>query len=554
MSRSHCAWLVAFSLLQGGCRFLSGYADGRATLPQGTPEDAPGVVQFVFNDFHGITTDTLSTNAAPWELAAAATVLYRRSLGEPVEESEQGFKEVLTRRYGFLQPAALVNWGLPDPPPHLSKPLGLVTAIITRSLPTIRIEAVNQGCSTCHSSNLWDAQGQPVPGQAWIGAPSSSINLERYATELYAAFLYASAHPTEVVAAMDRLFPGMDPAERHSLVDLVLPRLQKQMAAYEQSYRRFQPYLLGGAGLTNGVGAMKVNKLLVGRERFLDEETSFTSIPDFGALRLRTSVLFDGVYVSPGLNRYGPVPADLTLARHEQLMGEVISLFTVGTLGADPNDAPDNIPGVTQAMHFAFEQYQPPPFPGPIDAARATAGRAVFQDRCSRCHGTYSEGLERVRLLSYPNQPVPQETLETDPTRWKRTHGLYQEKFARLPLSAKIEVAETDGYVATPLTSLWMSAPYLHNGSVPTLWHLMHPETRPARFQVGGHALDFTRVGIAGSEHDGTYAYPEGYVPWTVPDLYDTAQPGHANTGHTRQFQGMSEEEKGALIEYLKLL
>jgi hypothetical protein len=89
---------------------------------------------------------------------------------------------------------------------------------------------------------------------------------------------------------------------------------------------------------------------------------------------------------------------------------------------------------------------------------------------------------------------------------------------------------------------------------VPTLWHLMHPEARPARFQVGGHALDFTRVGIAGSERDGTYAYPAGYTPWTLPDLYDTALPGHANTGHTRPFQNMSEEEKAALLEFLKLL
>ena len=92
-------------------------------------------------------------------------------------------------------------------------------------------------------------------------------------------------------------------------------------------------------------------------------------------------------------------------------------------------------------MQFAFEQYEPPPFPGPIDTAKATAGGALLHDRCARCHGTYSEGLEHVRLVTYPNRSVPQPTLGTDPTRWQRTHGGYQEeKFARLPLSAKIEV------------------------------------------------------------------------------------------------------------------
>ena len=71
---------------------------------------------------------------------------------------------------------------------------------------------------------------------------------------------------------------------------------------------------------------------------------------------------------------------------------------------------------------------------------------------------------------------------------------------------------------------------------------------------MGGHALDFTRVGIAGELREGLYAYPASYAPWTVPDVYDTALPGHANTGHTQQFAGLSEEEKAQVLEYLKLL
>jgi hypothetical protein len=75
--------------------------------------------------------------------------------------------------------------------------------------------------------------------------------------------------------------------------------------------------------------------------------------------------------------------------------------------------------------------------------------------------------------------------------------------FSRCPdfspqLSRHVIAANIGGYVAPILNGVWATAPYLHNGSVPTLWHLMHPESRPCRFEVGGHKLDSTKVGIAG--------------------------------------------------------
>ena len=109
--------------------------------------------------------------------------------------------------------------------------------------------------------------------------------------------------------------------------------------------------------------------------------------------------------------------------------------------------------------------------------------------------------------------------------------------------------------MAPILSGLWATAPYLHNGSVPTLWHLMTPESRPARFQVGGHALDFGLMGIAGAaDAEGTYRYPAGSAPWSVPEVYDTRQPGMGNGGHEESFSDLAEAEKRALIEYLKTL
>ena len=109
--------------------------------------------------------------------------------------------------------------------------------------------------------------------------------------------------------------------------------------------------------------------------------------------------------------------------------------------------------------------------------------------------------------------------------------------------------------MAPILSSLWATAPYLHNGSVPTLRQLMNPAERPARFMVGGHKLDLVDVGIAGRlAEDGVWRYPEGYQPWSDPEVYDTSLPGLSNRGHEREFGPLSEEEKRALIEYLKVL
>ena len=62
-------------------------------------------------------------------------------------------------------------------------------------------------------------------------------------------------------------------------------------------------------------------------------------------------------------------------------------------------------------------------------------------------------------------------------------------------------------------------------------------------------------IGIAGRvAPDGGYRYPEGYVPWSAPELYDTGEPGLSNRGHESPFTGLDDAQKRALLEYLKLL
>ena len=102
----------------------------------------------------------------------------------------------------------------------------------------------------------------------------------------------------------------------------------------------------------------------------------------------------------------------------------------------------------------------------------------------------------------------------------------------------------TDGYVSVPLDGLWLRAPYLHNGSVPTLTDLLEPvAARPTQFWRGYDVYDPVRVGFvtsgAAAEREATF--------------FDVQRPGNSNAGHVYGTT-LSAEAKRALLEFMKTL
>ncbi|TBV10158.1 di-heme-cytochrome C peroxidase [Phytopseudomonas dryadis] len=114
-----------------------------------------------------------------------------------------------------------------------------------------------------------------------------------------------------------------------------------------------------------------------------------------------------------------------------------------------------------------------------------------------------------------------------------------------------IGVQEIRGYKARPLDGIWATAPFLHNGSVPTLFHLLSPvPERPARFWAGNFEFDPKHVGFVGDK------FPGGF-------LLDTSIKGNGNGGHEFRDgcrndgvigRALQPEERWALVEYLKVL
>src|SRR5438876_54656 len=114
-----------------------------------------------------------------------------------------------------------------------------------------------------------------------------------------------------------------------------------------------------------------------------------------------------------------------------------------------------------------------------------------------------------------------------------------------------LETLDPYGYVSPPLDGIWLRAPYLHNGSVPTLRDLLNSQNeRPQTFHRGYDVFDPVKVGFR--ERLPRATGPTGGL--TQPYiLFDTREKGNGNNGHTYGTQ-LSNQDKEKLLEYLKTL
>ncbi|SDI24842.1 hypothetical protein SAMN05216603_12822 [Pseudomonas benzenivorans] len=250
---------------------------------------------------------------------------------------------------------------------------------------------------------------------------------------------------------------------------------------------------------------------------------------------------------------------------------------------------------------------------GKIDLPLASQGRALFMENCAYCHAPdakpRNERLAPARDPEWHMRIVPTQIIGTDPTAanniadhrfdisklgWTKAElstldvRLFGTQPDQLDLhsisSAKglayitayverrayrdagiqprerwrmdgyglpIGVQEKRGYKARPLHGVWATPPFLHNGSVPTLFQLLSPiSERQAQFWVGNFEFNPKQVGFNNER------FPGGF-------LFDTEITGNSNRGHEFRDgcreggvigRALQPEERWALIEYLKVL
>lgn len=195
----------------------------------------------------------------------------------------------------------------------------------------------------------------------------------------------------------------------------------------------------------------------------------------------------------------------------------------------------------------------PPSWPHALDAALAARGATLYAHYCADCHGASGNDFSGAKV----GHVTPIAEIATDRARldsYSRDLAVNQGTlYAGYPHRFR-HFRKTQGYANMPLDGIWLRAPYLHNGSVPTLRDLLEPAAaRPHCFLRGSTLIDPLRVGFASATTDAACA-ATGPAAGEHLFAFDTRLPGNGNGGHEGEAYGtaLPAADKDALVEYLK--
>lgn len=199
-------------------------------------------------------------------------------------------------------------------------------------------------------------------------------------------------------------------------------------------------------------------------------------------------------------------------------------------------------------VYAYISSIEPPKYPHAIDQPLAEKGKVAFNRVCSDCHGTYGDGSE------FPNRTIELAEVKTDPVRFQSLTAAHRASYGGTWFTEYGKLGNIDspkGYVAPPLDGIWASAPYFHNGSVPTLRHVLYPKERPIVWKRTEEGYDQKRVGLEITEMKDL---PEEATSGAAKrEFFDSRLFGKSAAGHTF-VDRLSDEEKAAVLEYLKTL
>lgn len=231
---------------------------------------------------------------------------------------------------------------------------------------------------------------------------------------------------------------------------------------------------------------------------------------------------------------------------------------------------------------------RPPRWPeellGPIDRVKAARGQAQFERLCAGCHEAgwsapdqYGRSYRQLKMVgldqigtdpkaaanfaarrAYPTPSATSQVSAADGLgavagsiirRWYDDNDVLPAQRVAMDGYRSNDWRAPSAYRARPLDGVWATAPYLHNGSVPTLYQMLLPaERRDAVFYAGSREFDPVQVGFSRTPFDGAFRL-------------DTAIPGNSNRGH--EFRNvprgrgvigpeLTDDQRWEIVEYLK--
>jgi mono/diheme cytochrome c family protein len=370
------------------------------------------------------------------------------------------------------------------------------------------IGMVGLNCAVCHVGTL--RASKDASPQIILGMPANQFNLQAYLNFLRAVGKDKRFNADTLIPAMKKADPDFSRADEVIYRHYVIPRTEAALRQLNDDFSWLDVRPTEGPGRVDTFNPYKV---ILGIST--GKTVGTADLPSLWNQRPREGMQlhWDG--------------------NNDSVEERNISAAIGAGASADSLDTP-----ALKRVRDWILDLDAPRYPSRrIDKGLAAQGSRVYAENCAACHSFKGKrtgkvtpiaaiGTDRERLDSFTKELVAKQG----------------EGNGNLPKFKHFR--KTNGYANQPLDGVWLRAPYLHNGSVPTLEDLlMPPRQRPKIFYRGLDIYDWQRVGFISR---GTTAKRVGFK-------YDTSERGNGNGGHTYGTD-LPASAKRALIEYMKTL
>lgn len=425
-------------------------------------------------------------------------------------------------------------------------------------------------CAACHTGQV-TINSQPIR----IDGGQSLIDYTQFEVELLAALKATIAQPEK----WQRFISRLQQAQKNVDVNTVKQQIETRVSELEIRYAINATTVPYGYGRLDAFGqifnAIAVETLHIPEnKRTPNAPTSFPVLWDASHLDV---VQWNAS--APNMEP-GPLVQNATTA---------LAVYgTVDVLGHGqtyPSSIHIKNLGYIQRKFYKLTAPQwPQDIAGKLDKKLMTRGEAIYQQQCIQCHSVVNakDPKRQLSAVLVPASEVGTDalmvnnftegTVKTGELEGKHFALWFGQKFkaeaTRLDVvmhvvagallhhpwdslcSVVTEFAYNKSshanpainyYKARPINGIWSSAPYLHNGSVPTVYDLLLPAAqRPTQFFLGNRELDRVKLGNQTLEAENA-------------TLFDTNLLGNSNVGHEYGTQ-LNEADRSALLEYIKSL
>lgn len=422
---------------------------------------------------------------------------------------------------------------------------------------TIGFERVGFNCALCHATQYRTSEeAEPVVVAAGGSNTADVQGLLEFFTKVANDPRFDA---DTVMAEIDAAYP-LSWIDRVLYRFLFVPLVRKQLAEQGREFEWADSRPRWGPGRDAPMNLTKFNFLDMERDDSVDHT-------DFPAIWHLSSREQEGrTWEDRGLEPGDPIPPDTMLMNLDGATTSFRSVLIDSALGLQAENSPFFQQRMDELLAW-LRELPPPEYPLAVDRPLADAGREVFELHCADCH---APGRDNRLGTVIPIAEIGTDRERLDTWVQEAADGANR-TVAEMGIT-RTPMIKTEGYVAVQLDGIWLRGPYLHNGSVPTVRDLLRPAAeRPRVFCRGWDVIDGESLGFIsdGRVHPRcAEPYPPaepgpwkektaaGYADeWPRPGVwkYYVAERGNGNRGH-EYGTGLPEEEKEALLEYLKTL